>query len=76
MPGLTAMRLAVCSAVFRFCALLASEADVFLDDGVPFIYRGLPGAAEVRPGPVNTELNTMACSFSSVTVSNVLALKG
>jgi phosphoesterase RecJ-like protein len=28
-------------------------ADGFLGDGVPFIYRGLPGAADVRTGPVD-----------------------
>jgi phosphoesterase RecJ-like protein len=31
---------------------LGKQADAFLADGVPFIYSGLPGAAEVRTGPV------------------------
>jgi phosphoesterase RecJ-like protein len=33
---------------------MGKQADGFLGDGVPFIYRGLPGAAEVRTGPVNS----------------------
>jgi phosphoesterase RecJ-like protein len=32
---------------------MGKQADGFLCDGVPFLYRGLPGAAEVRPGPVD-----------------------
>ncbi len=34
---------------------MGKQADGFLRDGVPFIYRGLPGAAEVRTSPVNGE---------------------
>ncbi|HVJ04831.1 MAG TPA: bifunctional oligoribonuclease/PAP phosphatase NrnA [Candidatus Saccharimonadales bacterium] len=32
---------------------MGKQADGYLSDGVPFIYRGLPGAAEVRMGPVD-----------------------
>ncbi len=32
---------------------MGKQADGFLGDGVPFIYRGLPRAAEVRTGPVH-----------------------
>ncbi|PSH03896.1 MAG: bifunctional oligoribonuclease/PAP phosphatase NrnA [Acidobacteria bacterium] len=32
---------------------MGKQADGFLSDGVPFIYRGLPGAAEIRVGPVD-----------------------
>ena len=32
---------------------MGRHADAFLSDGVPFIYRGLPGAAALRPGPVD-----------------------
>jgi phosphoesterase RecJ-like protein len=35
---------------------MGKQADAFLGDGVPFIYRGLPRAAEVRTGPVNSAL--------------------
>jgi bifunctional oligoribonuclease and PAP phosphatase NrnA len=31
---------------------LGKHADAFLSDGVPFLYRGLPGAAALRTGPV------------------------
>jgi phosphoesterase RecJ-like protein len=34
---------------------MGKQADAFLGDGVPFIYRNLPGAIEVRPGPVIAE---------------------
>jgi phosphoesterase RecJ-like protein len=40
-----------CAQILR---ALGSQADVFLSDGVPFIYRSLPGANDVRPGPVDT----------------------
>jgi len=33
---------------------MGKQADGYLGDGVPFIYRGLPGAAEVQTGPVNS----------------------
>jgi bifunctional oligoribonuclease and PAP phosphatase NrnA len=32
---------------------MGKQADGFLGDSVPFIYRGLPGAADLRPGPVD-----------------------
>ncbi len=32
---------------------MGKQADGYLGDGVPFIYRGLPGAAELRSGPVD-----------------------
>jgi len=32
---------------------MGKQADGFLGDGVPFIYRGLPGAADIRTGPVD-----------------------
>ena len=32
---------------------MGKQADAYLGDGVPFIYRGLPRASEVRTGPVN-----------------------
>lgn len=32
---------------------MGKQADAYLGDGVPFIYRSLPRAAEVRSGPVN-----------------------
>ena len=32
---------------------MGRHADAFLSDGVPFIYRGLPGAAALRTGPVD-----------------------
>jgi phosphoesterase RecJ-like protein len=32
---------------------MGKQADAFLGDGVPFIYRGLPSADEVRTGPVH-----------------------
>lgn len=32
---------------------MGKQADGFLADGVPFIYRGLPGAADLRTGPVS-----------------------
>ena len=32
---------------------MGKQADAFLGDGVPFLYRGLPGAAELRTGPVD-----------------------
>jgi len=32
---------------------MGRHADGFLSDGVPFLYRGLPGAAELRTGPVD-----------------------
>jgi phosphoesterase RecJ-like protein len=32
---------------------MGKQADAYLDGGVPFLYRGLPGAAEVGRGPVN-----------------------
>jgi len=35
---------------------MGRQADGFLGDGVPFIYRGLPGAGGVRSGPVNAAL--------------------
>jgi phosphoesterase RecJ-like protein len=34
---------------------MGKQADAFLGDGVPFIYRSLPRAAEVRTGPVNPD---------------------
>jgi phosphoesterase RecJ-like protein len=34
---------------------MGKNADGFLSDGVPFIYRSLPGAANVRPAGVNSE---------------------
>lgn len=33
---------------------MGKHADGFLGDGVPFIYRALPGAAEIRTGPVDS----------------------
>ncbi len=33
---------------------MGKQADGYLSDGVPFIYCGLPGAADVRRGPVNS----------------------
>jgi bifunctional oligoribonuclease and PAP phosphatase NrnA len=33
---------------------MGKQADGFLADGVPFIYRGIPGASDVRTGPVDT----------------------
>lgn len=32
---------------------MGKQADGYLGDGVPFIYRCLPGAADLRPGPVD-----------------------
>jgi phosphoesterase RecJ-like protein len=32
---------------------MGCHADAFLSDGVPFLYRSLPGAAELRTGPVD-----------------------
>lgn len=32
---------------------MGCHADAFLGDGVPFVYRTLPGAAEIRTGPVD-----------------------
>jgi phosphoesterase RecJ-like protein len=39
-----------CAQILR---AIGGHADVFLGDGVPFIYRGLPGAGDVRLGPVD-----------------------
>jgi phosphoesterase RecJ-like protein len=32
---------------------MGKQADGYLGDGVPFIYRGLPGASDIRPSPVD-----------------------
>jgi len=42
-----------CAQILR---AMGKHADVFLGDGVPFIYRGLPGAEDIRTGPVSTAL--------------------
>jgi phosphoesterase RecJ-like protein len=34
---------------------MGRQADGYLGDGIPFIYRGLPGVAEIGSGPVQTD---------------------
>jgi bifunctional oligoribonuclease and PAP phosphatase NrnA len=38
-----------CAQILR---AMGKHADAYLSDGVPFLYRGLPGAAALRTGPV------------------------
>jgi bifunctional oligoribonuclease and PAP phosphatase NrnA len=43
-------------ACVQILRAMGKQADAFLRDGVPFIYRGLPGAAALATGPVEPAL--------------------
>jgi phosphoesterase RecJ-like protein len=47
---------------------MGRQADAFLSDAVPFLYRGLPGAAELRTGPAALRTSSPAAPYDAVLV--------